>query len=230
MSNKNVIIVGASSSIGEAIVSRFHFSSCNIIATYFNNNPFNKDVINWKKLDLTDDNSIDKFIEFVEETFSNIDILVFLSGVIPGKSLHEYNEEDIEKTFSINFIGQTKVIKKLWPIFDQYTHIIMFSSISAQRGSYDPIYAASKGAILSFVKSFTNTRVRINAIAPGLIQDSKMYNDMTEERQNHHKENTISGELLKITDLADMIYDISDNHWKHLNGACIDLNGGQYVR
>jgi 3-oxoacyl-[acyl-carrier protein] reductase len=108
----------------------------------------------------------------------------------------------------------------------------MISSISAQRGSYDPIYAASKAAILSFVKSLAVGLggVRVNAIAPGLIEDSTMYKEMSVDRQELHRQQTSQKRLLHISDLADVIYDISKNHWKHLNGACIDLNGGQYVR
>ena len=132
----------------------------------------------------------------------------------------------------VNFTGQAKVVKGLLPLFASGSQIIMISSISAQKGSYDPIYAASKGAILSFVKSLAAglEGVRVNAIAPGLIQDSTMYKEMAADRQELHRRQTVQKKLLSMSDLADVIYDISQDHWKHLNGACIDLNGGQYVR
>ena len=38
------------------------------------------------------------------------------------------------------------------------------------------------------------------------------------------------GRLLDPADLAEVIADLLEGHWSHLNGACIDLNGGQYVR
>jgi hypothetical protein len=41
---------------------------------------------------------------------------------------------------------------------------------------------------------------------------------------------TNSGKLLNEEDLAKIIFDLCQDHWNHLNGACIDLNGGQYVR
>ena len=110
--------------------------------------------------------------------------------------------------------------------------ILMISSISAQRGSYDPIYAASKGAILSFVKSIANGLggTRVNAIAPGLIEDSAMFNEMSIERREFHRQQKSNKQLLDISDFSRIIFDLSRNHWKHLNGACIDLNAGQYVR
>jgi 3-oxoacyl-[acyl-carrier protein] reductase len=230
---KDIMIVGASSSIGDSILSKFRSPSTRIIASYYSNKDINiGDSIHSLVLDLKKDQSIEIFIREVHSITSHIDTAIFLAGILPGKNLQEYKKADIEKVMTINFTGQTKVIKGILPLLDSDSQIIMISSISAQRGSYDPIYAASKGAILSFVKSLAAGLggVRVNAIAPGLIEDSTMYKEMSPERQELHRQQTSHKTLLQMSDLADIIYDISKDHWKHLNGACIDLNGGQYVR
>ena len=230
---KTIVIVGASSSIGKLIISKFRSPSTRIITTYCSNNDIlPEDNMLPMKLDLKIDFSIDMFIEKIHSIATHIDIAIFLAGILPGKNLQEYDKVDIENVMTINFIGQVKIIKGILPLLDSNSQIIMISSISAQRGSYDPIYAASKGAILSFVKSLAvnSTGVRINAISPGLIEDSTMYKKMSPERQELHRQQTSHKTLLQISDLVDVIYDISKNNWKHLNGACIDLNGGQYVR
>ena len=229
----NIIIVGASSSIGSAIVSKFRSPSTRIIATYFSKQDIgSKDDLYPVKLDLNKKQSVDKFVKTVKSIIPHINTAIFLAGILPGNNLKEYNEADIEKVMAVNFTGQVKVIKGLLPLLDSDSQIIMISSISAQKGSYDPIYAASKGAILSFVKSLANglDGIRVNAIAPGLIENSSMYKEMSIERQELHRQQTSKKRLLEMSDLSDIIYDISQNHWKHLNGACIDLNGGQYVR
>lgn len=230
---KNIIIVGASSSIGSAIISNFRSPSTHIIATCHSKPKiiYKENIYNLK-LDLEKNKSIENFIKEVHSIASHIDTAIFLAGILPGKNLKEYNLTDMEKVMTINFTGQAKVIKGLLPLFDSDSQIIMISSISAQRGSYDPIYAASKGAILPFVKSLAVGLggVRVNAIAPGLIEGSAMYKEMSIDRQGLHRQQTSQKRLLCISDLADIIYDISQSHWKHLNGACIDLNGGQYVR
>lgn len=233
MEKDNIIIVGASSSIGNAIISKFRSPSGNIIATYHAKHKYEHErSVYHQQLDLDNNKSIANFIKEVHSIASHIDTAIFLAGILPGKSLKDYNLSDMEKVMTINFIGQAKVIKGILPLLDSDSQIIMISSISAQRGSYDPIYAASKGAILSFVKSLAAGLggVRVNAIAPGLIEDSTMYKEMSPERQELHRQQTSHKTLLQMSDLADVIYDISKNHWKHLNGACIDLNGGQYVR
>jgi 3-oxoacyl-[acyl-carrier protein] reductase len=233
MKKENIIIIGASSSIGSAIISKFRAPNTNIIATYHSRQNIKpKSNLHYVMLDLKNNKSMDNFIKKLHSILLHIDTIIFLSGILPGKSLKEYKLSDMEKVMTVNFTGQAKVIKGLLPLLDSDSQIIMMSSISAQRGSYDPIYAASKGAILSFIKSLAGGLggVRVNAIAPGLIEDSTMYKEMSLERRELHRQQTSQKTLLQMSDLANVIFDISRDHWKHLNGACIDLNGGQYVR
>ncbi len=230
---KTIIILGGSSSIGKAICNQFNTQDNKIISTYLDNsenNPKNTESI---YLNLNDNKSIINFSKKLASEKISIDILVSLAGILPGKNLLEYSFEEIDEVLSVNFSGQAKLIRNILPLLNNKSKLLLFSSISAQKGSYDPIYSASKGAILSFIKSVLPSIPEgstINAIAPGLIQDSTMFKDMTKDRQEFHKKQIFSGNLLDKDDLAKIIFDLCQDHWMHLNGACIDLNGGQYLR
>lgn len=229
-----IVVVGASSSIGGAITARFRSQAARIITTYASHAPASAEAqVDALHLDLREDASIDSFSQQLKVTLPRVDIAIFLAGLLPGKSLDEYGFSEIDEVMSVNFNGQAKVLSRMLPLLTGRSRVLMFSSISAQRGSFDPIYAASKGALLSFVKSMASRLppgARINAIAPGLIQDSTMFRDMTEERQDYHRKQIPSGQLLRNESLAAVVVDLCQDHWGHLNGACIDLNGGQYVR
>jgi NAD(P)-dependent dehydrogenase (short-subunit alcohol dehydrogenase family) len=227
-----VVIVGASSSIGQAIASRF-LKSNRVIATYSSRTPNEFQEPNTLHLDLREDVSIERFVDELKKVTSTVDVVIFLSGILPGKDLKGYAFAEVDEVMSINFSGQAKLLMKMLPLVTERSRLLMFSSISAQRGSFDPIYAASKGALLSFVKSVSSQLplgARINAVAPGLIQDSAMFLEMSVQRQEFHRRQVPSQQLLGQQDLADIVFDICQPHWAHLNGACIDLNGGQYVR
>lgn len=231
---QNVLIIGSSSVIAKEISLRFREESMRVIETYTLNKP---KILNEQStalyLDLRSDESINTFVENLNKICTEIDVAIFLSGVLYGKSLDKYELSDIDEVMSVNFNGHAKLISKIVPFFTENSRLLLFSSISAQRGSFDPIYAASKGAVLSLVKSLATalpSGARINAIAPGLIQDSSMYKDMSQERQQHHRNQIPSGNLLASKDLAKIVFDLCQVHWAHLNGACIDLNGGQNVR
>jgi NAD(P)-dependent dehydrogenase (short-subunit alcohol dehydrogenase family) len=231
---ETVVIVGASSSIGRAISSRFS-SADRVITTYTSRMPEGSDEHNalHLHLDLREDLSIERFVEQLKKISRRIDVVVFLSGILPGKDLKGYAFEEVDEVMAVNFSGQAKVLMRMLPLLTERSRLLMFSSISAQRGSFDPIYAASKGALLSFVKSVCTqlpAGARVNAVAPGLIQDSDMFVEMAVQRQEFHRKQVPSKQLLGKQALADIVFDICQPHWAHLNGACIDLNGGQYVR
>ena len=232
---RTVLILGGSSSIGKAICNQFNNQGNKVISTYFlkdesSNTPNNTESF-W--LDLNRDKSIIDFSNKLVSDKINVDILISLAGILPGKNLLEYSFEEIDNVLSVNFSGQAKLIRNILPLLTKKSRLLFFSSVSAQNGSYDPIYAASKGSLLSFIKSLVPSlpiESTVNAIAPGLIQDSTMFTNMTHVRQEFHKEKIHSGKLLDKDDLAKIIFDLCQDHWSHLNGACIDLNGGQYVR
>jgi 3-oxoacyl-[acyl-carrier protein] reductase len=229
---ETVLIIGASSSIGQAISLRFCMAD-RVITTHTSQMPAGSDNQTAFHLDLRKDLSIERFIEELKTISLRIDIVIFLSGMLPGKDLKGYTFDEVDEVMAVNFSGQAKLLMKMLPFLTKRSRLLMFSSISAQRGSFDPIYAASKGALLSFVKSMCNqlpTGARINAVAPGLIQDSNMFYEMGLQRQEFHRKQIPSERLLSQKSLADIVFDICQPHWAHLNGACIDLNGGQYVR
>jgi 3-oxoacyl-[acyl-carrier protein] reductase len=229
----NVVIIGASSSIGFEISKKFIKCGFNVAGTYSAARVNIQSAIPLAfQLDLFCDQSIEKFAIDLKATEKKISVIIFLSGILPGKSLEEYDFHDVDKVIGINFCGQAKVLSRIIPMLSHDACILMFSSISARRGSFDPIYAASKGALLSFVKSMSSRLppgVRINALAPGLIEGSSMYLDMDPAIQELHKARSHSNSLLSMRDLSEIVFDICQPKWSHLNGACIDLNGGAYV-
>ncbi|MBT4889000.1 MAG: SDR family oxidoreductase [Rhodospirillales bacterium] len=228
-----VLIVGGSSSVGEAVINKFENAGCSVLTTYNKNKPVMKNSeSHCMKLDLSDEDSIKALADHLSVEDEPLGTAIFLSGVLPGNNLAAYENSEIDSVMQVNFNGQAKLIKAIQPSFSENSHIIMMSSISAQRGSFDPIYAAAKGAIISFVKSQAramNGRPRINAIMPGLINDSTMFHDMAPEIQKRHIQDTAAGALLELEDLGQIIFDLCQPHWISLNGACIPINGGSYV-
>ena len=231
---ENVLIIGSRSIVGQEIASVFQSSQANVILSHsIETDASVSKAAKALHLDLRENNSINSFVKQLDKLMPKIDIAIFLSGILPGQNLQTYQFDEIDEVMSINFNGQAKLISKLLPNFTKKSRLLLFSSISAQRGSFDPIYAGSKGALLSLVKSLSKalpSEARVNAIAPGLIQDSGMFRAMDVQRQEHHRSQIPSGKLLEPKDLARIVFDLCQDHWSHLNGACIDLNGGQNVR
>ena len=186
----------------------------------------------YKKLDLALDTDTKDFANFLSNSNFLLDLVVMLPGILLGKNLSSYSADEIESVMNINFNKQALLLKYINPYFAEKSQVIMMSSISAERGSFDPIYAASKGAMISFIKSLSTwlaPKTRFNAIAPGLIENSTMFLDMAEERREFHKNATPTKSLVNSVEIAKVIYDLSKPHWSSLNGVVLRLNGGSYV-
>jgi 3-oxoacyl-[acyl-carrier protein] reductase len=237
---RNVLIAGASSSIGIPVTERFVGAGDAVLATYFTGgSKFSallsggKGVLTVAQLDVTSEDSRERFVREDVPAFAPLDVVLLLAGYLPGESLADYDTAKVEPVMAINFVGQALLLKQLLPRLGQDSHVIMMSSIAAQRGSYDPLYAAAKGAVLPFVKSMVRAlagKARINAVAPALIEGSTMYDDMAPEIRANHRSSTPTSRLVQIEDLAAQLFDLCQPHWHNLNGACIDLNGGQDMR
>lgn len=233
-SRPRIFIVGASATIGAAVVQAFKVSGNDLILTAhrglasMRQSQPDAQVIG---LNLESDDSISRCAAALG-TEPGIDVVIFLAGLLPGKNLMGYGVQQMDQAMAVNFTGQAKLLQKIIPAIRNGGQIIFTSSIAGERGSYDPIYAASKGAVIAFVKSMAKAlapRIRVNAVAPGLIHQSGMFRQMTPQQREGHRQDTLSGELMREEELAAILLDLTRPHWRPLNGVVLRLNGGAYV-
>ncbi len=229
---KSILLIGASSSVGSLVAKNFIDGGYKVTASYRSTPIVKNDMTTSIQLDLSSNESILNFIESIKSKKYNFDVCVFLAGILPGKNMKEYGIDEIDEVMDINFIGFAKLYKYLYKYLKDESQLIIVSSISAQRGSYDPIYSASKGSLISLMKSLSQIKplkTRVNAIAPGLIENTSMYRDMDKSRQAFHRDASPTNKLTKKEDLAKIIFDITLPHWSNVNGEVIKINGGSYV-
>ncbi|MBL75776.1 MAG: hypothetical protein CL763_02485 [Chloroflexi bacterium] len=224
-----VLIVGGSSGIGIATVKTFLNAKHDVIATYRTGIPNNELGAYWINADMLRIADIDS----IEANISAVDLLILLPGVSFGKSISEYSDDEMDEVLTVNFISQFRIIQRIKHCFSDDSQIIFLGSIAGQRGSADPIYGASKGAVHALAKSLAKSmapRTRVNVIAPGMVTNTGMYDATNSNVINGHLETTPTRHFISADEIANIILDITQPHWGQLNGACIDLNGGQYLR
>jgi 3-oxoacyl-[acyl-carrier protein] reductase len=201
----NVVVVGGSSSVGEVLVEDLRREGHNVL-------PFSS-----REIDVTN--------QFYWRCPFKIDALVVLVGVCPGKELGAYSFGRIAQISMINFVGPLNVVRTFASQLDGAS-VALMSSVSGVRGSFDPIYAASKAALIGFVRSMSlhPASFRVNAIAPDLIEGSTMYNDMAEERRAYHRRSSPTGRLTSLQDVSRAIRTTIEST---VNGKIVYLAGGE---
>ena len=112
MNKNHTLIIGGTTSLSGPILENFINNNHAVTSTYHKTNPNNASV-NWIKLDCNSDVSISDFNSKCKKLppFTN---LIFLTGILPGKSIQEYSFEEINRVMNINFNSVTKIIGSLW--------------------------------------------------------------------------------------------------------------------
>lgn len=174
-----------------------------------------------KKIDISINNINLKKIKF--------DAVIFLQGELVGKSLRNFRDEELIKNFNINFLSVLFLLKKL--NFAKKSCVIFVSSISGRKGSFDPIYASAKAALINLTKSLATWQApkqHFLCLCPGHISNTKMSNMLSKKRKQFHLKQNPNKKFLSPKEFANIIQDLLKPHWKQANGAIIDINGGVY--
>ena len=251
---RRVLVVGASASFGLDLVEGFTAQGAQVLATTRSGLlPGLRDMtgvtgtagmtgaagaagatgaVRIEPLDLLDTASLDRLADSVVPEFGALDVAIFTAGILPGKALSAYDDALMHEVMSANFTSQAALLRRLLPRFNDKAQVLMLSSISADRGSFDPVYAASKAALVAFVKSLATWHapaLRVNALAPALIDDSPMSRAMSAERRAFHLAGTPTARLTTAAEVAAVIVSLCGPAWSNLNGQVIRINGGAHV-
>src|SRR5882724_439457 len=103
-----------------------------------------------------------------------IDIVFANAGVAEFAPLGKITEEHFDKLFNINVRGTLFTVQKALPLLKDGGSIILNGSVASVKGTAAfGVYAASKAAIRSFVRTWTtdlkDRRIRSNVVSPGPI-------------------------------------------------------------
>ena len=116
---------------------------------------------------------LDRLYETVKKK-GQIDVLFANVGLGGFVSLGSITEEYYDTTFDINVKGLLFTVQKALPLLKGGASIILTGSAAASKGTPAfGVYAASKAAIRSFVRTWTvelkDRRIRSNVLSPGPI-------------------------------------------------------------
>jgi len=117
---------------------------------------------------------LDRLYETVARVKQRIDIVFANAGVGEFVPFGNVTEEHFDKLFNINVRGAVFTVQKALPLLNDAGSIILNGSVASVKGTPAfGVYAASKAAIRSFVRTWTSDlkerRIRSNVVSPGPI-------------------------------------------------------------
>lgn len=200
LTNKTIIVTGASQGLGKCIVENIlhNYSNTKIVLIARNKvlldefynalNEANKLRVLIVKGDVTDKNIVISTIEQTLAKFGKIDGLIFNAGILePVGHLNEkdYDIEGMKKLFDVNFFSIVMFINELLTrIGKKELNIIFVSSGASTRGIDGWLaYGSSKAAVNLLCKQIHDEMyplVKCVSIAPGVV-DTNMQRNIREE-------------------------------------------------
>ena len=246
LSGRTAIITGAASGIGRAAAKLFASEGANMViadrADGVNETAAAIKAAGGQAMALIGDAGDDGFVKsLVDRALADhgrLDVFWANAGISGGfAALHEQTADYWTEVLRINLIGPFLAVKHASAamIPNGKGSIICTASVAGIRsGAGGPAYSASKAGVISLVKTACNelygTGVRVNAIAPGLIETgmTKPIFDRARGRGNEDK----IGQLNPTTrygvpeEIAAAALFLASDDASYVNGQTIAVDGG----
>ena len=236
---KVILVTGASRGIGNNIAKNLAHE--NIVIANYNKSKNEAEKLKEElakenihidiiKADVSKREEVTKMLEQIILKYGKIDVLINNAGISQYKLFTDITDEEWENIMNINlksnFIVTQEVVKNM--ISNKNGLIINISSIWGVTGAaMEVAYSTSKAGIIGLTKSLAKelgpSNIRVNAIAPGII-DTSMNSKFSTEEINEIKEEIPLERIGKPEEITKCIeWLLQDNY---TTGQVISINGG----
>jgi len=174
--------------------------------------------------------------ERTEREFDGLDIFVGNAGIWPAQdvALRDMTDEQWRRTMNENTDAMFYSTRAAACRLERGGRIVLVSSTAGQRGeAYHADYAASKGAMISFVKSLAvelaSRGVTVNAVAPGWVDTEMVAAALDAEGRDRIANAIPIGRVATPRDIAGPIAFLCSDLARHITGEILNVNGGSVL-
>ena len=236
---KIAIVTGASRGIGKEIAKQLAKQGIKVIANYNKSEDHAKILqienpeIDIFQADVSKREEARKMVDYTLDKYGRIDILINNAGISENKLFTDNTDEDWNKIINNNlysaFCMTQEVLHNM--IHNKSGTIINISSVWGMVGaSCETIYSISKAGIDAMTKSLAKelgpSNIRVNSIAPGII-DTEMNKDLTLNEIEELKKEIPLERIGKAEDIARCINWLIED--EYTTGQVISINGGWII-
>lgn len=246
MTKKVVLLTGASSGIGLGILEKLSKdSSYSILGTYHKHRERAEKVIKGNPridlihADFSQENfDYQKLIDHTIEKFGDLHAIIHSAAEVKPMALHKVQNDDFDRTIRINLKAPFFLSKQALEAAEKGTihleSIVMISSVSdryAKSGlaCYEMSKAALSMATRSLALHAAKYKIRVNAVAPGVIQVERSALDLKRDK-------VFIDQLIpmqhpgEVSEIADVVKFLMSNEARYITGQIIYVDGGLTLR
>jgi NAD(P)-dependent dehydrogenase (short-subunit alcohol dehydrogenase family) len=242
---RKALISGGDSGIGRAVAIGFAKEGADVAITWLNEHEDAAETISLIEAegrralsipgDIGNPDFAPELVRQVVAEFGRIDILVNNAAEQHlCENFEDISEDQVERTFRTNILGQFWLTKAALPHMAEGTSIINTTSVTAYKGSAAQVdYAATKGAIVTFTRSLAmqlvKRGIRVNAVAPGPIWTPLIPASYPAEKTAHHGESVPMERPGQPDEVAPCYIFLASEDASYMTGQVLHPNGGTVV-
>lgn len=245
LEGKSIVVTGASSGMGKAIVELFVKEGALVVAVARRKERLEalKESLKTQKGqvlifqgDVSKREDNEKMIELAVQNFGKLDVLVNNAGVMDDMAaIGDVQDEKYEQVMKVNVYGPMCAMRKAISVFKEqgYGNIINVASVGGMRTAAGSVYCASKATLLAMTRNtafmYIPEHIRCNAIAPGGIQ-TEIASSMGMPNQSGYarvqKVLATAPQPGKPEDIASAALFLASDDSQYINGDTLVVDGG----
>jgi NAD(P)-dependent dehydrogenase (short-subunit alcohol dehydrogenase family) len=245
LEGKVALITGGDSGIGRAVAILYAREGADVAISYLDEHEDARETAHFVEQegrrclqiagDISDESFCRQAVERTVKELGGLDILVNNAAVqFPQESVEGIDAQQLQRTFSVNIFAQFYMVKAALKHLKPGSTIINTTSITAYKGSEQLIdYAATKGAIVAFTRSLSQSlvdkQIRVNGVAPGPIWTPLIPASFQPERVASHGENAPMQRVGQPEEVAPCYVFLASRDSSYMSGQILHPNGGEVV-
>ncbi len=246
LKNKSIVVTGASSGMGKAMVELFVNEGANVVAVARRKERLEALAEGLKAApgkvavfvgDVSKREDCEGMIDLAVKDFGRLDVLVNNAGIMDDMApMAEASDEKYRSVMDINVYGPMAAMRKACRVFlaqGNGGNIINVSSVGSMHQAAGPIYCASKAALNAMSRNtaymYKAEGIRCNVIAPGGIK-TEIGTSMGMPNAEGYKR---LGPVLGLspapgeaTDIANAALFLASDESAYISGVVIEVDGG----
>ena len=183
--------------------------------------------------DVTNLADLASLYERIERDHGRIDVVFANAGIHKPAPLEAFDEADFNATFDLNVKGVVFTVQKALPLMTQGGAIVLNGSIAGSKAYSDQsLYNASKAAVRSFARSWTNDLkergIRVNVVSPGATETRliRSFFDNTPGAEEEVIKGVPLGRLGHLEEVARAVLFLASDESSFVAGHELFVDGG----
>lgn len=187
------------------------------------------------QMDICDFTAVKSVVMSIKKEYGHIDVLANIAGLITYELMPMIDYDKFRKMLDVNVVSLIHLMSLVSRIMQrqQSGSIINMASMVGEKGSKGQLsYSATKGAVIAATKSaakeLAEHKVRVNAIAPGMV-GSERFKAVLEEKFSQKINDIPFGRLAEPNEVASLCLFLASDLSTYITGQIIGIDGGAII-